>query len=264
MQDFGLPVTEVQAPIPPPSPVAYWNVDSTSVTLGLPGLGAVKVSGHGITVLAPDAHARNDVWTRLRHWATGQYFAAQGFRVLPGCVVARHGLSVAITGPPRRGATALGLQMTRRGWGLVSDGVVVIDSAGTCRALHPTATLDAQPAELLFGDYPQEPASSGRDRRIVSAPSHGDARLAAIATIEVKDAAESLSIYQFEGSLGPREEWTTGILCSVPGTEAPAGVPAVPTIVLRRSIPRTVDELSQVAPPALAEKLDELLRTLGL
>jgi hypothetical protein len=264
VEDFGLPVLEVELPSPQPSPVAYWNVGQDSVTLGIAELGAVQVHGDRISVLGPDDSARENVWTRLRYWAIGQYFAAQGYRVLFGCVVARNGRAVALTGSSRCGATMLGLQMTRWGWGIVSDGVIAIDSTGTCRALQPRATLDTEPAQKLFGDYPQEVAASGRDRRVVWAPEHGDAPLCAIVTMQVKDAVEPLSILRLDRVATDDRDWMTGVVSCIPAAPTAARLPEVPTIVVRRSRPRSLEELAQVSPPVMAEGLNTFLLGLGL
>ncbi len=264
MDDFGLPVVEVEVASPKPSPVAFWEVGPGSVTLGIPELGAVQVDAGRISVLGPDSSAREAAWTRLRYWAIGQYFGAQGFLVLTGCVVARDGRAVALTGSSRCGATVLGVQLTRWGWGLVSDGVIAIDSTGTCRALQPRATLDAAPAEMLFGDYPQEAAASGRDRRIVGAPGHGNAPLCAIATMQVKDAVEPVSIVHLDRTATEERDWMAEVVSCIPGAPAAARLPEVPTIVVRRSRPRSIDKFAQVSPPVLAERLNTFLLGLGL
>jgi hypothetical protein len=264
VEDGGLPIVEFEAARPEASPVALWLVDSSSVTLGIPELGTVTVSADRIIVRGPDAQAREAAWTRLRGWAIGQHFTAQGYRVLPGCVVARNGRAVALTGSTRSGASVLGLQLTRHGWGLVSDGVAVIDADGICRALHPRATLDRKPAESLFADYPQEKAASGRDRSVVHAPAHADARLSAIVPMQVKDALELLSINLIESRFVEEQEWMAGLVCSIPGSIAAVQMPEVLTIAVRRSNPRNLEELARVAPPALAGQLDAFLRELRL
>ena len=189
-----LPTFEfVEAPAPPFAPLAAFEICNESVRLGLFGSGSIEVSREGISVLAPDALGYQRTIDRLGQWAQAQWLATHGLRVMRGAVVARQGKAVALIGGARCGASVLALVLSRRGWGLVSDGLVVIDAHGMLRALEPVVTLDTEATIGLPEDVPITKLTTGRDRVKVSTTSHGDAELGAYVVIRVLQSLNQLA-----------------------------------------------------------------------
>ena len=255
----AIPVEREIVAAPAPSPMATWEVDAASVTLGLPELGAIRVNRAGIQILAPDQDAQEATWARLGLWATAQFYSANGFRVLPGCVIGRFGTGVAITGPARHGATLLGLQMTRHGWGIISDGLVVLDDAGRCRSTDSWATADSTPLGRLFPDYPTASFGSGRDRLRISPPLHPSAPLGIVVRMQVKQSLPALFVGDL--TMSDTDPWSSLIgFESVLPNSIPASVPPmVRHLSVRRPVPSTLAELEQVSPIAIADQLARLL-----
>ena len=254
-----IPIERAIVTAPAPAPMATWEVTAASVTLGLPELGAIRVSQAGIQILAPDEGAQDATWARLGLWASAQFYSASGFRVLPGCVIGRFGIGVAITGPARHGATLLGLQMTRHGWGIISDGLVILDESGRCRTTDSWATADSTPLGRLFPDYPTASFGSGRDRLRVSPPLHASAPLTAVVRMQVKQSLAALFVGDL--TMSSTDPWSSLIgLESVLPNSIPAPVPPmVRHLSVRRPMPSTLAELEQVSPIAIAEQLARLL-----
>ncbi len=255
-----IPVTFDNAPPPPPSPMAFWQVDATSVTIGLPGLGSITTSLDALVVRAADASSQAATWARLGEWATAQFYAAHGFRVVPGCVVARDGHATIITGPRRTGATLLGLQLTRHGWGLVSDGLAIVDGSGTCRSTGEWATSDTQPAERLFPDYPREAWPSGRDRTRVGAPSRPDSVLTQVVHLRVRDSVRALTAVRSDAETDGVRASLIPLASRVPGATPPRPMPLTATVTVSRPVPRNLTDMQAVSPVAMADLLAPILR----
>lgn len=239
--------------------MAPWNVDDTSVSLGIPGLGSIRVSRTYVSIEGPDSAAREATWARLGNWATVQFYAARGLAVLPGCAIGRDGKAVVVTGLPRHGATLLGLQLTRHGWALISDGLVALDSSGACQSTGPWATVDAEPARHLFPDYPQEAYRSGRDRCRVRAPDHGDAPFCAIVNVRVKESLNALAVATYCDPADAGRYRPEPVSSAVPQADAVPGIPWRPVVTIARPVPTTLAEMQAISPIAMAERLAPLL-----
>jgi hypothetical protein len=252
-------VRQIDAPSPPPSPLAYWTVDADAATLGLPDLGSVRVSATGVDVLAPDQQLRDATWARLGAWAVAQVRAAQGSSLIPGCVVARADKAVLITGLPRHGSTLLGLQLTRHGYGLVSDGHAVVDEDGRCLQADPWAVIDAQPAGRLFADYAPEYVRSGRERARVQPPAHADAELGVVINVRVKESLNGLAVSLHDSAKDGGRYRLQPVRSAVPRAPGPGHLPWTRLIAISRPSPSSLDELRPVSPIAMAERLAPLL-----
>lgn len=184
--------TYIEASAPLLEPMAAYEVSDEAVRLGLAGSGSIEVTRTGISVLAPDSLSYERTIDRLGEWAQGQWLAAHGFRVMRGAVVARHGKAMAIVGGHRCGASVLALVLSRTGWGLISDGLVVLDKFGYLRALDPTVTLDAEATVGMPPDVRIVPLTTSRDRVRVTTSGHHDTELGAYVFLSVKQSLHQL------------------------------------------------------------------------
>jgi hypothetical protein len=185
-----------EASAPPLSPLAEFEQSEGSVRLGLAGSGSIEVTRTGINVLAPDLLAYQKTIDRLGQWAQGQWLTAQGFRVLQGAAVARNGKAIVLIGGPRCGASLLALVLSRRGWGLISDGLVVIDKNGIVRALDPVVTMDAEATLGLPPEVSITRSTTGRARVKVTTTGHSDAELSVYVFMRVQHSLNSLAFAQ--------------------------------------------------------------------
>lgn len=182
----------VQAPAPSPGPLADYQVSGERVRLGLAGCGSIEVTRTSIFVLAPDALGYQRTIDRLGEWAHAQFLAAQGFRVMRGAVVARRGRAIALVGGSRCGASVLALILSHRGWGLVSDGLVIQDTHGFLRALDPTVTLDTEATVRMPPEVLMTHLTTGRDRVKVTTTGHPDAEIGAYVFLRVRQSLTQL------------------------------------------------------------------------
>lgn len=249
-----VPMEFVRGPAPNPGPLNEVVVTEDSVQLGMAGLGSVHVTSMEVTVSSPDERSGARTWARLGQWATAQWLLTQGLAVLYGAAVAKDGRVLAITAASRTGASVTAAQLTRHGWGLVSDGVIALQADGAVLAGPADVHLDTVVAERLFPDYPQGPRESGRPRSWVSVPHHGDGTLHAYVTLIARDGPTGIAVNAITTdplALPDLPEPTLECRSMISGiTVAP--FPRATSMVVRRSIPRSMEDLAEVGPPAMA------------
>lgn len=245
---------------PGPSPLAHWSNDADGLTLGLPGLGSIRVSADVVEVLAPDEQARARTWARIGDWATAQWAAAQGWFVVRGSVVARDNRAFAITGGVRCGASLVALVLSQRGWGLVSDGLVVIGPERTAVALGSEITVDPEPVAELAARLRLPLTEAGRPRVRIPVSGHPSAPLSGVVLLTRSFRAGGLTVTRPED---PAEAAVAlralAIRCGVTDT-APPSAPLVPWWrVHRPQAPTRPEEAAAASPGAIATALDPLL-----
>jgi hypothetical protein len=248
----------VEAPAPQFAPLAAFEICDESVRLGLSDSGSIEVSREGINVLAPDALGYQRTIDRLGQWAQAQWLATQGLRVMRGAVVARQGKAIALIGGARCGASVLALVLSRRGWGLVSDGLVVMDNHGILRALEPSVTLDAQATIGLPEDVRITKLTTGRDRVKVSTMSHGDAKLGAYVVIRVLQSLNQLDFERVPFHADTRSALEGYQIASLLDTEL-LSLPIVEATTWRIARPVVSPNPHSYTPPALAALLTSAL-----
>jgi hypothetical protein len=258
------PVTWTQHDAPAAQPLAHWSTEAGRLTLGLAGLGSLRVSREVVEVLAPDEASRARIWVRLGEWATAQWAALHGYFVVRGAVVARDGRAFAITGGVRCGASLVALVLARRGWGLVSDGLVIIDTDLTARALSPEITVDPAPVSGLPADLIEPVVQAGRPRVRVAVTGHPDAPVSGTVLLTRSFQARGLTVV----CPADLDEAVTAlhslaIHCAL--TESgPVSPPRLPWWRAHRpQAPTTPGEASVSSPVAIAAALDPLLSAAG-
>lgn len=238
----------VEAPAPPAGPLAAYEISGECVRLGLTGSGTIEVTPSGISVLAPDALGYQRTIDRLGEWAQAQFLAARGFRVMRGAVLARQGRAIALVGDSRSGASVLALVLSRRGWGLISDGLVIMDESGVVRALEPTVTLDAEATVGLPAGVPITRIATGRDRVRVTTAGHPDAKLGAYVLLRVQQSLTQLAFERVPFTAAALED------CRIPPhlTAAHPAPPIVEAPCWRIARPVFSAHPELFAPPTLA------------
>jgi len=244
----------IESPAPLLAPLADYEVSDEHVRLGLYGSGSIEVTTTGISVLAPDSLGYRRTIDRLGEWAQAQWLAAQGFRVMRGAVVARQGKAVALIGGSRCGASVLALVLSRRGWGLISDGLVVMDAHGCMRALDPSVTLDIEATLGLPADVPVAPLTTGRDRVKVSTTGHSDAELGSYVFLRVKQSLNQLAFERLPYSAAAANALDENRIPSLLGS-APPPFPIFEAPTWRIARPVASADSQSYSPPALAAML---------
>jgi hypothetical protein len=178
MKHPKIPLFEfLEAPAPPQNPMAHYERSETHVTLGIPRLGSIQVTHHSITVMAPDFQKCEDIRDRIGEWAQAQWYAAQGYRVMRGAAVGIHDTAVVILGDQRCGASSLAYCLSQRGWGLISDGLVIIDDAGIVQATADAVTLDANSAIAETPGASRTKLKTARGRIRIETNGHAEASI---------------------------------------------------------------------------------------
>jgi len=248
------PVISWAAPAPGAGPMPEFEASAERVALGLAGVGTVEVTRSRIAVAAPDQAAIDATWARLGAWARGQWWALHGHLVLPGAVVARDGRAVAIVGPSRVGSTVTALQLTRHGYGVVSDSYAVVTPEGSVVGSSPTCAIDTMVAERLFSDYAPTTLPSGRPRSAVTPPAHPGCELAAVVLLQVKEGCREVMVRSLSPGIGDVLAHRVMWLGAPTVTPEPWSF-SVPGWSFARKSPDTLDELERVGPPAMAEAI---------
>lgn len=248
------PIEWVKSPAPTRQPLAHFERTPTSVELGLAGFGIVRVTSDAIQVLAPDEVARHHTVDRLGEWGRAQWLTAQGFMVTRGACVASEGKAVVLLGSARCGASVIAFILSRRGWGLVSDGLVVIDSEHRVRALEPEITLDANAISELPPEVPRFTLATGRDRVRLPTAHHPDADLGAYVFLKVKHSATERT-FTHTGF----DSTATSVIekCRIHRLfgEARSPIPAPPADFWTLTRPTFLTDPDSYSPPALASLL---------
>jgi hypothetical protein len=257
------PFRREEGPAVPLGPLPAFEASEEYVSLGLPGLGTIQISVDEIVLRAPDDAIAEATQARLGAWGEGQWFALQGCLVVQGATVARSGRAVAIVGPSRAGSSVTAIQLTRLGFGLVSDGYTVVAEGGAVMARKPVASVDSIIAERLFPDLPREPRPSGRARASVTAPGHTDAELVACAVLNVRSGHDEILVHSIGGDriLGCRMR---PFLRGVPGTGPilTESVEHLPTWSFTRKNPESMDDFLRIGPPSVATAIAEAVAEL--
>jgi hypothetical protein len=113
-----------------------------------------------------------------------------------GAALGNRSQAVVLAGGSRCGASVLALVLSRRGWGLISDGLVVIDADGVVHSLSPGVTLDSEVVSGLPSEVHRESLKSGRDRVVVTTNGHPDAPLGALVFMRVQQSLTALAFEQ--------------------------------------------------------------------
>lgn len=255
----SVPVQHRGGEAPPPGPLAPFDRSAGTVTLGVAGLGCVTVDDAGITAIGPDQGSRAAVLARLGTWAEAQWYARSGFTVVRGTVVGREGCGVLLAARSQQGASITAALMTRLGWGLVSDGLAVIDEDGIVLARRPEVHLDTIAADRLFPQAPRQVLPTGRARTCVDVVGHGDATLSDVIVMRVTNAISEIDV------IGPTVDdrvttWVQPVRPLLPAPGPPADLPMVRSWVMARPIPTSLAMADRVLPPKVAAALDTALR----
>lgn len=246
-------ITRVLEAAPEPGPLPHFSATDVQVSLGFPEIGTVSVSCDGVTIASPTELAWDAAWNRLGHWASAQWFLFHGYLVLPGAVVEKNGQAVALVGATRVGASATALQLTRNGFGVVSDGIVVVSPEGTIVPRSSEVTLDRELAEILFRDYPTRDLDSGRDRVAVEGPGGADSVLAAFAYLTLNSAVEDISVSrQSEPNFVLESLSIRPLFLKAPAPLESWVIPEIPLWKFSRNSPRSMEHLQRVGPQALS------------
>ena len=253
-----VPVRHVHGDAPAAGPLAPFALDQDSVSLGVAGYGMVEVTRTGVRVIGPDEQARQGVWDRLGIWAEAQWHLHQGLFVARGCVIAKNSRCVAITGNSQQGASVTAALLTKSGWGLISDGIIVIDDRGQALMRAPIVTLDSMLVDRLFADSVIESTKAGRPRTRVGVPGHHDATLTDVVTIRVTNAIDDVVVTAPDANTQDHARLMP--MRSVLRRPTPASVPhGVRNWIVARPIPLNEQMLARVLPPAVARALEAAL-----
>lgn len=257
------PLKRITGPAPFAAPIGLLENEGDLIRLGVPELGSVEVLSHGIRVIAPDPERIEQTWSALGTWATATWLMAKGLCVMRGTVVAKDGAALVLLGELSVGVSVTAAQLTRHGWGIVSDGLAAIDAEGRALSTKPTVRVDSIVAERLFADLPSRQVTSPRDRREITLPGHGDARVAHYLGIHARQSATTISI-------------TRAVLAPGESERPPAGLrwihrlpvarhiepPVAPSFIAVRPVPRRMDDAARCGPPAMALAILDALETL--
>ena len=238
-----------QSAAPEHGPLPYLDIGDEHVSLGLADCGTVTIRATGIDIGAPDDRRAEMTWARLGTWACGQWYAAQGFAVFPGACVAKAGKGVGIVGVSRVGASVTGLQLTRHGFGMVSDGIIVVRGDGSVVSREAGAAVDATVADVLFADYPHRPRPSGRPRTWVEAPAATPCELTTWVALTVRDWVEGVPVSPIQAG-DPRVD-RLRVSPLLKSRLAPS-VPRRGWSLVRKP-PLSVEDLHRSGPPAIAD-----------
>lgn len=248
-------------PAPQRGPLPGFHRTVTSVTLELPGSGAITVTSEAIVVRGPDDLARRQVVAQLGNWARGQWFRAQGLTVLNGTCIERDGTTIVFTGPPRTGCSLLALVLVNRGWSLTSDGIVAWGPDGVPLVVDEAITVDRS---VVRGIHPDRLATvaSGRDRVSVRADSVATGPIGGSVVLGRRMALTDAQVISSEGSNPIAERLSsTPIPALVPGSPiAEEHIPSAPGLRLLRPISSDEAVVRRSAPPVLADLIEETLR----
>ena len=255
------PMAVCDGSAPPVGPLSQVECGDGFCEVGIGGLGFMRVSRDGLVITAPDQDSAAGLIARLAPWATGQWQLLQGLFVFRGAAVAKDGRAVVITGPSRAGASLTAAQMTRSGWGLMSDGFVAVTAEGLVLSGHDHVRLDEFVAVNLFSDRLQETTCSGRPRRRVSLPTHGDAVLDTKVSLRVKDIVDGVRlapVTPIEGRGRDDADPSGVVTCLIPGVpERPE--PRARALVLTRRLPTSPADFPIVGPPSVAALIEEAM-----
>ncbi len=250
------PVSWLESPAPQKSPIAQWKRSHTSLTLGLPELGSIRVSADGIEVLAESEINAEATYTRLGEWARAQWFIRHGFMVLRGAAIARDGQVVILAGTPRCGASVLAYVMSRNGWGLISDGLTVIDPQGNALSTSPQVIIDVDAGQALPPEVTRTYPPSGRERMVLEATGHGDAAVSAFVLLRVRAGLTRLVFDEIADIEKARDAvLQLTIHGQIPGTSSGFSLPDWHTWRLTRPIASNPHMQEEFTPPAIARLL---------
>jgi hypothetical protein len=258
-----VPIERITGRAPLASPIGLLENEGDLIRLGVPELGSVEVSAHGIRVIAPDNDRIEKTWYALGAWASSQWFMTRGLFSMRGTVVAKQGCALVLSGKLGVGVSVTAAQLTRHGWGIVSDGLVAIDAEGSALridAQESTVRIDRIVAEGLFADMPSQQVASTRDRKEITLPGHGDAKVAYYVGIGIRESAAGISINRAVLAPGEQERPPGNLLWSplLKNSRNPEP-PVAPTFIAMRPMPRTMDDAPRIGPPAMARAIVEVL-----
>ena len=249
-------------PSVPDGPMPSLSQSPGLFEIAFPGLGAIKVQESSIVVQAESPDKAVQVWARYGAWARAQWWASKGHLVLSGAAVARAGKGVAIVGPSRVGCSVTALQLTRHGFGLVSDGFAVIAADGRLIEGPGEVSVDRQVREKLFGDYPSEQKSSGRDRVAVKGPFHGDAELASCIVLSVRDGITDVKTRRIENPFNLVKRFMAEPLLGAPNPyvgRTTIDPNTVDAWMVQRAAPESLEELKRSGPQSVATAIDRVI-----
>lgn len=263
------PLERVIGPAPIASPIGLLENEGDLIRLGVPELGSVEVSTQGIRVIAPDTVQIEQAWCALGAWAKSQWLMTRDLCVMRGTAVAKDGAALVLLGELGVGVSVTAAQLTRHGWGIVSDGLVVIDDQGTVLSTQvnkhnedneSTVRVDSFVAERLFADRPRRQSKSIRDRVEITLPGHGDAKVAYYLGIGIRQSAASISINRAVLAPGESERPPANLRWS-PLLAAARHIepPVAPSFVAMRPVPKTMDDGPRIGPRAMALAIVEAL-----
>lgn len=250
----------ITGPAPIAAPMGLLENEGDLIRLAIPELGSVEVNADGIRVIAPDAKRIEQTWCALGAWARSQWLMTRDLCAMRGTVVAKDGAALVLLGELGVGVSVTAAQLTRHGWGIVSDGLVVIDAEGKVLSTEPTVDIDNFVAERLFADMPSRQITSLRDRMEITLPGHGDARVAYYLGIGIRQSATDISITRAVLAPGESERppanlrWRP-LLAGVKNIEPPVA----PSFVATRPVPKTMDDGPRIGPRAMALAIVEAL-----
>jgi len=261
-----VPIERITGPAPLKAAVGLLENEGDLIRIGVPDLGSVEVSAIGIRVIAPDNDQIEKTWCALGAWASAQWLMTRGLCAMRGTVVAKRDSALVLLGGSRVGVSVTAAQLTRHGWGIVSDGLVVIDVDGSALSIEtkgPTVCIDSIVAERLFADMPSRQISSTPDRKEIILPGHGDARVAYYVGIASRESATGISVTRNVFPLDEPERppanlrWSPFLKVSK-NTEPPIA----PSFAAVRPVPRTMEDGPRIGPPAMALAIVDAIKSL--
>jgi len=261
-----VPIERITGPAPLKAAVGLLENEGDLIRIGVPDLGSVEVSAIGIRVIAPDNDQIEKTWCSLGAWASAQWYMTRDLFTMRGTVLAKQGRALVLSGRLGVGVSVTAAQLTRHGWGIVSDGIVLIDARGSALSIdakEPTVRVDRIVAEGLFSDMPSRRIASMRDRKEISLPGYGDARVSYYVGIGIRESAPGISVtraflYPGEQERPPAHLRWSPLLKVTNNTEPPLA----PSFVAMRPVPRTMDDAPQIGPPAMAIAIVKALESL--
>ena len=251
-----VPVRRTLGPAPIAAPLGLLQMQSGIIRLGVPELGSVEIEASGIRVVAPSDTLLDHTWSALGAWATAQWLMTRGLCVMRGSAVAKDGKALVLLGESRVGVSVTAAQLTRHGWRIVSDGLVVINSEGQVLSTGSSVRLDTMVAERLFADAPIRRVASIQDRMEVSLAGHDDAALAFYLGINLRASVQEISVARTILEPGELERPPAPLRWSplLPVGEV-IEPPEAPSFVATRPQPRSVDDGPRIGPPAMAHAI---------
>jgi hypothetical protein len=146
--------------------------------------------------------------------------------------------------------------MSRNGWGLISDGLTVIDTQGNALSTSPQVIIDVDAGQALPPEVTRTYPPSGRERMVLEATGHGDAAVSAFVLLRVRAGLTRLVFDEIADIEKARDAvLQLTIHGQIPGTSSGFSLPDWHTWRLTRPIASNPHMQEEFTPPAIARLL---------